>query len=227
MKKTNSNSSYHDKYILPAESPYFTKSIYDELNELFQKIHNGDQNFIADSKVKCHADVSYELPLASILSDDYPTIHSMVNDKSFLELFNNTYILFLFTDPEFQRDSRTSSGKKDTFFPHIDMGGVDIKPKANLVFPLLNCNEKTQTSWHKIRYQEEELLKTNMAHVLFDKLDTGIIHSTSLRTNQTVLFNSSEFHSVQNNSGFLRVVAAWPSKETASWDSLINLLVKD
>lgn len=113
--------------------------------------------------------------------------------------------------------------------PHIDSSVEGLVPAA-INFPLLNCDDNSTTKWWKIvKGEPERVLNAGgqvngSANYTYNckNCELELEESVSFQNDQVHLFNTSNWHSVDNNSGKTRMVFSFLFKSGLTWEDIVK-----
>jgi len=113
--------------------------------------------------------------------------------------------------------------------PHIDSSVEGLVPGV-INFPILNCDNNSTTSWWKIVNGEPEKVlnaggeKSGSANYTYNckNCEIELEESISFQNDQVHLFNTSQWHSVDNNSRKTRMVFSFLFKSGLTWEEIVK-----
>lgn len=112
---------------------------------------------------------------------------------------------------------------------HVDSSIEGMVPGA-INFPILNCDDNSTTSWWKIVSGEPERVlnaggqKEGSANYTYNckNCELELEESVSFQNDQVHLFNTSNWHSVDNNSGKTRMVFSFLFRSDLKWEDIVK-----
>jgi len=92
---------------------------------------------------------------------------------------------------------------------------------ATINFPLINCDERSVTSWYKLLEGEpfENGFISRVEDCEFELLET-----TSLHTGQPNILRTDRWHDIINHTGKKRVIANWDFWHYVLWDDIPDII---
>lgn len=192
----------------------FCNKFYDELEKLY--LNASDTSSSRNLEVKTIADIGLEVAISSISSTDYPTLKKFADSEFAKGHLAENSIRFL--------ETNSNSNHINSYKPHVDRVGHNQQlMAASLTFPMINCNQKTTTSWYRNPgpLMRKFTKRDKIAEVLVGN-DENLpeVCNTILRNRQTIIIRTERYHSVRNTSGEKRVIASWYFKPDLSWEDI-------
>lgn len=165
-----------------------------------------------------------ERPYAYQMTRKFAEEHGM--DMSIMDdspYFSDSF-RYLFTSEE---------RKKPTLPPHMDTCPDGLVP-ATINFPLINCDERTVTSWYRIRSGVPSYIINTGGEINSsiaanktpetEGCELERVDRVSFMNNQPHLFRTSRWHEVSNLSGSERVTCSLFFKPPMIYDDIVDHL---
>lgn len=113
--------------------------------------------------------------------------------------------------------------------PHIDSSMNGLIPGV-INFPIINCDNNSITRWWKITKGEPNKVLNaggsveGSANYTYncDNCELEMIDEVSFQNDEVHLFNTSQWHSVDNDSGKPRIVFSFLFKSNFKWEDIVK-----
>lgn len=173
------------------------------MNNLFcEKQKNLEEYCPLLRKLYYHIESNHECEFIRITHRGYSVdIRYVLDYKEFNQIFELTYLY------PYSREvpNRIRFMINNDRWPIHKDKNLGLPAQKSLIFPLINCNEKTVTTWHELIIGD--IYEKSNAIFVKEPYLTKIIHQESFIDNTPIIINVSEWHSADNYSNEKRVMA--------------------